>query len=581
MEHGKGIGMKKLLVGINAKFIHSCLAVRSLGQFAKEQYGIACEINEYTINQSEDLILSEIYNQRPELIGFSCYIWNIELVKRLTEDLKKVLPQTLIVLGGPEVSFDGEQILRETAADFVLYGEGEEPFSQLCIALENRAPFGCVPSLIYKENGKIVKNAPAEPLDLGKLPFVYRNLQGYENRILYYEAQRGCPFHCQYCLSSVDSGVRFQPIAKVKRELSFFLERRVRQVKFVDRTFNANRNFAMEIWRYLFEHDNGVTNFHFEIAADLLTDEMTDFLNKVRPGLFQFEIGVQSTNLTTLKAIDRKGEFSRICQVVEKLQLGKNIHLHLDLIAGLPYENFESFGHSFNDVYQLHPDQFQLGFLKLLKGSGLREQQRELGIVCRDIAPYETLFTRDLPFADMLRLKGIEELVEIYYNSNRFQKSLGYLVSLAATPFDFFERFCCFYQQREYHLRPHSKVGQYDILYEFGMELPGVDGDRLRWLMKFDLYSHEKAKKLPAWLREDLTSSRREEAYAFYRRELDTGTLLAEYRGLDPKQVYKMAHLEIFPFNPFTGSPEETAILFNYRHTDILGNALATVISLK
>ncbi len=565
--------MKKLLVGINAKFIHSCLAVRSLGQFAKEQYGIECEIQEYTINQSEDLILEEIYYRQPELIGFSCYIWNIGIIKRLMENLKKVLPQALIALGGPEVSFDGEQILRETAADFVLYGEGEESFSQLCLALESRTPLHDVPSLIYKKNGQIVRNTPAKPLDLGKLPFVYQDLDLYENRILYYEAQRGCPFHCQYCLSSVDSGVRFQPISKVKKELSFFLEHKVRQVKFVDRTFNANREFAMEIWRYLFEHDNGVTNFHFELAADLLTDEMTDFLNRVRPGLFQLEIGVQSTNLKTLRAIDRKGAFSDIGQVVRKLKKGKNIHLHLDLIAGLPYENFESFGHSFNDVYKLHPDQFQLGFLKLLKGSGLREQQGEFGIVCRDEAPYETLFTRDLPFADMLRLKGIEELVETYYNSNRFQKSLDYLVELTPSPFDFYECFRCFYRQKEYHLRPHSKVEQYDILYEFGMGLPGVDGDRLRWLMKFDLYSHEKAKKLPAWLQEDLTVSRREEVYAFYRRELEAGTLLEEYHGLDPKQVYKMAHLEIFPFDPFTGEQIETAVLFNYRCTDILGNA--------
>lgn len=571
--------MKKILVGINAKFIHSCLAVRSLGQYAAEEYGIDCEIAEYTINQSEDLILAEIFRKQPELIGFSCYIWNIELVKRLTVNLKKILPQTLILLGGPEVSFDGEKILQETAADFVLYGEGEEAFSQLCLALEKDLPLSQVPSLIYKAGDKIKTNPPAEPLDLGKLPFVYDDLEVYENRILYYEAQRGCPFNCQYCLSSVDKGVRFQPLEKVKRELSFFLEHRVRQVKFVDRTFNANRSFAMRIWQYLHEHDNGVTNFHFEIAADLLTDEMMDFLRQVRPGLFQFEIGVQSTNEQTLEAIDRKSSFTHICQVVRRLQEGNNIHLHLDLIAGLPHENFESFRSSFNDVYGLHPDQLQLGFLKLLKGSGLRYHQQEYGIVCRDTAPYEVLLTENLPFAEMLRLKGIEELTELYYNSNRFQKSLSYLIELTKSPFDFFEDFRCFYEKNGHHLRPHSKVEQYDVLYEFGSSLLGCQREKLHWLIKFDLYSHEKAKKLPSWLVEDITQSRREEVHAFYRRELENGTLLLEYKGLDPKQVSKMAHLELFPFHPWTGEPIETAVLFNYRDTDILGNARATVVS--
>lgn len=573
--------MKKLLVGINAKFIHSCLAVRSLGQYAKEQYGIDCEVCEYTINQSEDLILAEIYRKQPGLIGFSCYIWNIEMVERLTANLKKVLPQTLILLGGPEVSFDGERTLQETKADFILCGEGEEAFSQLCLALEENMPLSNVPSLIYKKGVQIITNALAEPLDLGKLPFVYDDLKAYENRILYYEAQRGCPFNCQYCLSSVDKGVRFQPLAKVKKELSFFLEHRVRQVKFVDRTFNANRTFAMEIWQYLNEYDNGVTNFHFEVAADLFTDEMISFLKLVRPGLFQFEIGVQSTNGQTLKAIDRKDSFAHISEVVGKLQIGNNIHLHLDLIAGLPREDFASFRNSFNDVYGLYPDQFQLGFLKLLKGSGLREHQREYGLVCRDRAPYEVLFTGDLPFGQMLRLKGIEELVENYYNSGRFQKSLGYLVKLTGTPFDFFETFRCFYEKNGHHLRPQAKVEQYDVLYKFGIGLPACDKEKLCWLMKFDLYSHEKAKKLPSWMTEDLTLPRREEIYVFYRRALQEGILLREYQGLDPKQVYKMAHLEIFPFNPLTGGQAETAVLFNYRHTDILGNAQATAVALK
>ena len=570
--------MKCVLVGINAKFIHSCLAVYSLKEYAKNCYDIDLSVEEYTINQSEDLILSEIFKKKPQMIAFSCYIWNYEIIKRLTKNLKKILPNVKIVFGGPEVSFDGKDILRNIDADFIICGEGEEAFSRLYLALKNNTPLHDVPSLVYKENGEIKETLRCEPIDMAKLPFVYKDLKRFENRILYYEAQRGCPFNCQYCLSSVDKGVRFQPIEKVKEELLIFLQNKVRQVKFVDRTFNANAKFAMGIWEFLNENDNGITNFHFEIASNLITDEMIEFLKTVRSGLFQFEIGVQSTNEKTLSAIDRKGSFKEIKDTVTKLKENKNIHLHLDLIAGLPFEDFNSFKNSFNDVYSLSPNQFQLGFLKLLKGSGLKRDAKKYGLVCRDTSPYEVLYTSYLSYGDMLRLKQIEELLETYYNSNRFQKAIEYVVSLFKTPFDFFESFSEFYQENNEHLRPHSKVEQYDILYEFSQKIDDCDKEYLRWLIKFDLYSHEKAKKLPAWLNEDLNGEYREEILSFYQKELENGKLLKEYTDFIPKQVLKMAHIEVFPFNPINKRKIKTALLFNYKNVDILGNATVTEI---
>jgi len=559
--------MKILLVGINAKFIHSCLAVYSLKEYAKEHYNVECEIAEFTINHREELILSEIFRKKPDVIAFSSYIWNFELVKSLIKNLKKLLPQSKIVLGGPEVSFDGEEVLNETGADFVICGEGEESFAKLCLSLKN--------------GEKVLGVIRADkPVDMAKIPFAYKSFDDFENRILYYEAQRGCPFNCQYCLSSTDKGVRFKPLDKVKEELLIFLQNKVRQVKFVDRTFNANKDFALEIWKFLHKNDNGVTNFHFEMAADLITDEMIDFLKDIRPGLFQFEIGVQSTNEKTLQAIDRKSSFAMITEKVRKLKQNKNIHLHLDLIAGLPYEYYSSFKNSFNDVYSLNPDQFQLGFLKLLKGSGLRRDAVKYGIVARDNAPYEVLFTNVLTADDVLKLKGIEELVEIYYNSSRFKTSIRYAVSLFETPFDFYEEFWGFYYDNKEHLRPHSKNEQYDVLYNFICRYEKCDREKLRWLIKFDLYSHEKAKKIPSYITEDFNAEYRELILDFYKNELESGTLLNEYKGLNPKQVYKMAHIEVFPFNPIDETQIKTVLLFNYRKTDISGNATVKEIEI-
>jgi len=584
--------MKTLLVGINAKFIHSCLSVHLLAAYAEEQYGIAVETAEYTINQQYDHILGSIYRKKPDLLGFSVYIWNAGFIYRLIADLKKILPDTKILLGGPEVSFDPEEALR-TGADLVLSGEGEESFSRLCLALEKGDPLDCVPALTWREGDLCRSNPQAAPLDLAKLPFIYKDLSLFADRILYYEAQRGCPFNCQYCLSSTDKGVRFQPLEKVKRELQFFLDHKIRQVKFVDRTFNANPKFAMAIWQYLTEHDNGVTNFHFEMEAALITDGMIPLLSAARPGLFQFEIGVQSTNPKTLAAVDRREDFDRVAHRVRQLQKIGNIHLHLDLIAGLPYEDYKRFSQSFDDVYALFPDQFQLGFLKLLKGSGLRRDKDQYGIVARDEPPYEVLFTDALPYADLMRLHAVEELVESYYNSRRFTATLRYLVGLT-TPFTFYEGFVNFYDRMGYRERPPAKTAQYDALFSYGMTLPGVEEELLRWLIRFDCLLRDRPGKLPeaAKTLPDLTGSQKSAIYTFYSDPENRARYLKEYADLpDFKQIAKLAAIEVFPFDPraFLSPDEgedlqpvygETALLFNYRRPDIFGNASVTAIEL-
>ncbi len=571
--------MKIILCGIGAKFLHTTLSVHVLQQYAAKQYGICSEIAEFTINQHEDFILSELYRLSPELLGFSCYIWNYGMVCRLIPSLKKILPGVKIFVGGPEVSYQPEDALHETGADFVLSGEGEEPFSQLCLALLNQSGLKTVPSLCRIENGILVRNPAAAPLDLAKLPFAYQDLSKFENRILYYEAQRGCPFGCRYCLSSIDRGVRFQPLDKVKTELQHFLDAKVSQVKFVDRTFNTNVSFSMEIWRYLAEHDNGITNFHFELEAELLTEEQLVFLAKMRPGLFQFEIGVQSANPDTLQAVNRKTDLSRLAEIVKRLRQPRNIHLHLDLIAGLPLENYESFGRSFDTVYRMEPDQLQLGFLKLLKGSGLRQDAGLYGIHYRNEPPYEVLCTDVLPFSDLLRLKDVEEQLERYGNSGRFSASVAYLVGLSDRPFTFYEKFSAWYRAEGLHLTPHTKLDQYEILYRYGCTLPGCEPKILGFKMRYDLFSHENCKNLPNWLPALDAPANRDLRRRFFSNPEYIARYLPEYIGLDPKLIEKTAHLDFFPFHPLNGG-QPCACLFNYRRRNPLGFASVQFLNL-
>ena len=572
--------MKKvILAALSAKFIHSSLALRYLTKFNENDKKHNIKTMEFTINQRLDFIADELFRQNPDVILFSCYIWNVDLLKALCPLLKKIMPQCTIGFGGPEVSYESETFLRENpAVDLVMRGEGELVFSELMNYLDFGTPASLhdIKGLTFRDGDEIVSTAQQEPLDLALLPFPYADdFSDVENQIIYYESSRGCPYSCGYCLSSIEKGVRFVPLEQVYPALQKFLDHRVRQVKFIDRTFNCKKSHAMGIWRYLAEHDNGVTNFHFEITADLLDEETLAFLGTVRNGLFQFEIGVQSTNPQTIEAINRNVSFEKLSGIVKRIKAGGNIHQHLDLIAGLPYEDYASFGRSFNDVYALQPEQLQLGFLKVLKGSMIYNRQHEFGIVYQDMAPYEVLTTHMLPYADTLKLKAIEEMVETYYNSGKFLHTLEYLVPLYDSPFAFFEQLSQYWIAERCHYQYQSKIGLCNVLWAFVQQNPKVDLTRFCWLLKFDMELHEKPKKLPEWLTVSNEAQYRHQILAFYRDDAMTAQYLPHYKGVDSKVTARQTHLEVF------GDAEHIAVLFDYDHKDLLQNARYTVISLE
>lgn len=562
--------MKKvILAALNAKYIHSNLALRYLSRFQNNNQKHHVETMEFTINQRLDFIAEELFRKQPDVVLFSCYIWNVEMLRQLCPILKKIMPDCVIGFGGPEVSYESETFLRENpAVDFVMRGEGELVFTKYLEHLDagNPATLGEIESLTYRQGDEIFSTPQMHPMDLALLPFPYENdFSDVQNQIIYYESSRGCPYHCGYCLSSVENGVRFVPLDKVLPDLQKFLDKNVPQVKFIDRTFNCKKSHAMAIWKYLHEHDNGVTNFHFEITADLIDQETIDFLKTVRKGLFQFEIGVQSTNPQTIRAINRNVDFAALSEIVQQIKDGGNIHQHLDLIAGLPYEDYDSFGRSFNDVYALHPDQLQLGFLKVLKGSMLHQKQKEFEIVYHDTAPYEVLTTHELPYADTLRLKYVEEMVETYYNSGRFLNTLAYLVPLYESPFAFFEALSQFWVGENYHYLGLSKMGLFDVLWRFVEQNPKVDKRKLQWEMKFDIALHEKPKKLPAWLTVTNEEQWHDKVFAFYGNPTLWQKCLPHYKS--NKEAIRQTHLEVF------GDEKQKAVLFDYGKRDLLGNA--------
>lgn len=561
--------MKLLLVAINAKYIHSNPAVYSLRAYAGE-YGEQISLAEYTINQSIDVMLKGIFRRKPEVLCISCYIWNIFIARELAEEVHRVLPDTKIWLGGPEVSYDAKQVLeRNPQITGVMKGEGEETFLELVRHYADGAPgLSEIRGIAWRGgDGLIRDNGFRGPVDLDTVPFIYQDLSGFENRILYYESSRGCPFSCSYCLSSIDRKLRFRSMELVKRELQFFLDHKVPQVKFVDRTFNCSHQRALEIWRYLTEHDNGVTNFHFEIAADLLNEEELELIASMRPGMIQLEIGVQSTNPEVVREIRRKMDFDRVARVVRRLSENHNVHLHLDLIAGLPLEDFTSFGRSFDQVYALRPQQLQLGFLKVLKGAYMYEKAADYGCVYRQKEPYEVLFTRWISFEEILRLKQTEEMVEVYYNSGQFARTVEEAEKYFSSPFAFYDSLGAFCDRMGYLEISHTRVRRYEILEGFLENALKERQDRediletVREKMVLDLYSRENLKSRPQWAGslEDCRGRIRE----FYRREAQTHRYLPEYEDYDEKQLMRMTHLER------TGaSGGERFWLFDYRKRD-------------
>ncbi len=540
--------MKILLAACNAKYIHSNLAVYDLQAYASD-YADHIVLKEYTINQQKDDIMRDIYLEHPDVVCVSCYIWNLSFVKELMADLIKILPGADFWAGGPEVSYDAEKFLTENS-EFkgVMVGEGEETFKELAgyYVEKNPQDLKNMTGICYRDGDQIIHNGWRQIMDLSSIPFIYKDLSEFKNRIIYYESSRGCPFSCSYCLSSIDKKLRFRDTETVKKELQFFIDNKVPQVKFVDRTFNCKHDHAMAIWKYINEHDNGVTNFHFEISADLLREEELQEMSTMRPGLIQLEIGVQSTNPDTIKAIHRTMDFEKLKGIVDRIHSFGNIHQHLDLIAGLPYEDYDSFRHSFNDVYALKPQQLQLGFLKVLKGSHMMEMCKEYGIVYKTQEPYEVLSTKWLDYDHVLKLKTVENMVEVYYNSGQFQNTLEYLENFFQDAFSIYERLGSFYMEKGYGDVSHTRMRRYEILLEFLEDVPEISMDQVKDQMVYDLYLRENLKSRPGFARDQKPFER--QVWDFRKRE----------------KVAKNAHVEVFA--------DGTVLLFNYADRDPLTN---------
>lgn len=580
--------MKFLLVGINAKYVHSNPGLYSLRAFAGES-GKHVEVAEYTINNRLEYILGDVYERKPDVLAFSCYIWNWKLVRELVVECGKVLPGVPVWLGGPEVSFDPERVLEELPLlAGVMVGEGEVTFRDLLECYLNGG------GGISEVSGVVTgcgRSGDRGLTDLDALPFLYGGnlweLGGFENRIVYYESGRGCPFRCSYCLSSIDKSVRLRSMGLVEAELQFFLDRSVPQVKFVDRTFNCDHNHAMAVWQFIEKNDNGVTNFHFEIAADIIREEELVLLNRLRPGLVQLEIGVQSANKRTLEEIHRFVEMDRLKQVVCRIRLGGNIHVHLDLIAGLPYEDYDSFVNSFNQVYDMEPDQLQLGFLKVLKGSEMHHRALEYGIHYLSEPPYEVLFTNWLSYEELLQLKAVEEMVELYYNSGQFSTAIPFLVGLFPSAFALFEGLADFYRRKGYCLHVPARAYRYQVLLEFAVERDAAHRGLYEELLVYDMYLRENLKSRPVFapdmqIYSDLTAE-------FFKREEKKPHYLKGYGGCTAKQMSRMTHVEVFRcFLPDRGEgrTEENgsgcrAVLFDYKERNPLNHQAMTYVIME
>ena len=544
--------MKVLLTAINAKYIHSNLAVYSLRAYAGK-YAQQTEIAEYTINQTMDDILSDIYRKKPDILCLSCYLWNILYVEQLITEIHKVLPKMQIWLGGPEVSYNAVSVMEQyPQVTGVMCGEGEETFLELMEYWnQERESLDTIKGIVYRENGTCRQNPPRPVMDLSKVPFVYDHIEDFQNKIIYYESSRGCPFSCSYCLSSIDKCLRFRNLELVKRELQFFIDHEVPQVKFVDRTFNCKHSHSMAIWTYLKEHDRGKTNFHFEVAADLLNEEEMELIASMRPGLIQLEIGIQSTNPETITEIRRKMNFEEVKRIVKRVQEKGNVHQHLDLIAGLPYEDYERFAQSFRDVYALHPEQLQLGFLKVLKGSYMHEKTEDYQLLYQDRPPFEVLSTKWLSYDDVIRLKGVEEMVEVYYNSGQFVNTLRLLEEEFTDTFALYESLSRYYEEN----------GLHEVLFAFIKACVEKNVENYRQMLILDLYLRENVKKRPEFAGE--VSVDKQKASAFYEKEAEERRYLKGYEGYDKRQLRKMTHLEQINGNLY---------VFDYRNRNVLTN---------
>lgn len=569
--------MKVVLTTLNSKFIHSCLAIRYLKSYVENITNI--EIKEYTINQNLDFIASDLYKLQADVIGFSTYIWNLRETLEICEILKIVNPKLKIILGGPEVSYDGEKVLKNNPfIDFIIYGEGEETFRELVECLiDSNVDYTNIMGLIYSKRNNIFTNPPRSLIkDLNIIPSPYKNIgDEFKNKIVYFESSRGCPFNCKFCLSSTIKGVRYFHIDRVKEELGDLIDGKVRQVKFVDRTFNANKRYAMEIMNYIIDKDPKDINFHFEVTAHLLDEEMLDFLSTVKEGLFQFEIGVQSTNLDTIEAIGRTTDFEKLRYITKKIKSFKNIHQHLDLIAGLPFEGYNSFRESFNDVYEIKPEKIQLGFLKLLKGSELRNTQDIYGYKYLDVPPYEILENDFLKYNEVIKLKSIEELVDKYYNEGYFEHSIEYIIkNQYDTPFDFYEEFSKYWELMDYDKVSNSRIKLYEIFFEFYKYKEFPDILILKEILRFDFIRNNKDSRLPRDLVANIEHLEQKDIHNILKDDRILSGYLKGFKNLPTKKLLKEINIERFNVDVFKlinddykseGVGKEIEVMFIYQ----------------
>lgn len=576
--------MKVVLTAINAKYIHSNLAVHYLKSYSKE-YEEQIEIAEYTINHHVEDVIGNLYRKNPDFVGFSCYIWNINMVYEVAKELRKVLPHTKIWLGGPEVSYDAIEVLEgHSYIDGVMVGEGEETFRELmAYYIDQQGRLENISGIAYQAEGSIAVTSPRAQMNMSEAPFVYQDMEAFKNKIIYYESSRGCPYSCSYCLSSIDKRVRLRDVEMVKKELQFFLDNKVPQVKFVDRTFNCHPTHTLEIWKYIHEHDNGITNFHMEVSADILREEEFEILNQMRPGLVQLEIGVQSTNPATIEAIRRKMDLTKLKRAVERVKSGKNVHQHLDLIIGLPYEDYETFQTSFNEVYAMEPDQLQIGFLKVLKGSYMHECVEKYGIVYKDAAPYEVLYTKWISYGEVLRLKAVEEMVEVYYNSGQFPNTMKYLVKFFATPFAMYEAIADYYEANGLFERSHSRAQRYEILYTFCKETIGRELEVIAQLLTYDSCLREKMKNRPDFALE--AQEEYQDIVEKLQEASEAGELGVEgMQGVSVRRLLKLMHFEQFTIDlektVATKEPvyEKQVVLFDYKQRNPLNHDAKTLV---
>ncbi|MFQ9309920.1 MAG: B12-binding domain-containing radical SAM protein [Paraclostridium sordellii] len=570
--------MKILLTTLNSKFIHTNLAIRYLNQMVKDIEDIEVDIREYTINNELDFILKDIYKNDYDVILFSTYIWNVNDIVKLCDNIKKVKPNMKIALGGPEVSYDSEDSMKKyDFVDYILYGEGELVFRDFVKHLKGDIKIDDVDGIVYRNNKDIIKNKPMkllENLDLIPSPYEKLNKEEYENRIVYYETSRGCPFNCQYCLSSTLQGLRYFSIDRVKKDLKALIDARVSQIKFIDRTFNANKKFAMEIMKFLMENDNDYTTYHFEVTAHLLSDDMLEFLKGCKEGLFQFEIGVQTTNEKVLDAVGRRDDFGKLSYVVKKIASYRNIHQHLDLIAGLPYEDYKSFENSFNDVFNLGIEHLQLGFLKMIKGTGIRNRADEHEFRYKDYPPYEVLYNKYISYDQILKLKDIEEILERYFNSKNFVLSMRYIIHnfYKQSPFKFFEDFATYFNDNGYFNMSQGKNQLYKILLDFYLEKININSDLFKEIIKYDYISLGKTSNVPAFLEKVDIEDFKNRCHLFLQNEENILKYIPRFENTPAKQIIKYVHFEVFKYDILKLKddiktklePKESIVLFVY-----------------